>query len=194
MATVPAIGRKVLRALRGRPRDDARARRVVAVIECVLNQNARDPGAATSAALNPGVLQLCRDHAAGIVQIPCPEAHCLGLSRKRPAGTSIREALDTDAGRRGCRTIGADIAQRLQAYADDGCAVLAVIGGNEHSPGCAVHHGADALTADSGLLMRELQTELRQRGLDPPFVAMRDADPAALHDDLAQLRRLLQPA
>jgi predicted secreted protein len=182
------------RRLTGRPQGrllrDPRAGRIVAVIECVLNQNARDEGAATSPALNRDVLRLCSEHAVGIVQIPCPEMRALGLRRARPPGASIREALDTDAGRRCCRRISVETADRLQDYARSGCAVLAVVGGNEHSPGCAVHKGPGSLLPSSGILMRELQDELRRRGLELPFLALRDADASASAADIDRLTAL----
>jgi predicted secreted protein len=186
------------RRLTGRPQRpplrDSRAGRIVAVIECVLNQNARDEGAATSPALNRDVLRLCSEHAVGIVQIPCPEMRALGLGRARPPGASIRDALNTDAGRRCCRRIRVETADQLQDYARNGCAVLAVVGGNERSPGCAVHNGRGGLLPSSGVLMRELQHELRQRGLEFPFLAMRDADASALATDIGRLAALFESA
>jgi predicted secreted protein len=185
------IARRLTGRLRGQQRRDAPAGRIVAVIECVLNQNARDEGAAISPALNGDVLRLCSEHAIGIVQIPCPEMRVLGPARTRPPGTSIRAALDTDAGRRCCREISVETADRLQEYARNGYTVLAVLGGNAQSPGCAVHNGRSGLLPASGVLMRALQPELRQRGLELPFLAMRDADPAALATDVDRLAALV---
>jgi predicted secreted protein len=173
----------------GRPRD-GRGGRVVAVIECVLNQNARDAGAASTPALNTGVLHLCAAHAVGVVQIPCPEIAVLGCARNRRPGQSIRAALDTPDGRARCREISAAIGERLDAYRADGCRLLAVLGGNGQSPGCAVHAGDGGLLATSGILMRELQRELRARGIDVAFRGLRDADPSLLAEDLAWLHRL----
>lgn len=187
------LGRRLVAGRPERPpRRDMRAGRIIALIECVLNQNARDVGAATSPALDRDALRLCSDHAVGIVQIPCPEMRALGLGRARPSGTSIRAALDTDAGRRCCRRIGIEIADRLQDYARNGCTVLAVVGGNEHSPGCAVHNGPAGLLPSSGILMREPQDELRRRGLELPFIALRDADASALATDIDRLAGLLE--
>jgi predicted secreted protein len=171
---------------------DGRSRRVVAVIECVLNQNARDEGAAVSPAVNHEVLRLCREHAVGLLQMPCPEMRHLGLARTRPPGTSIRDALDTDAGRQCCREISIEVVDRLQDYARNGCDVLAVLGGNPQSPGCAVHPGPDGLLATSGVLMQELQAELHRRRLEVPFLALRDADASALAADVQQLERVFQ--
>jgi hypothetical protein len=42
--------------------------------------------------------------------------------------------------------------------------------------------------------MRTLQRELRQRGLELPFLAMRDADAAAMATDVDRLTALVNPA
>ena len=171
---------------------DARRGRVVAVIECILNQNARDRGAARFPALNEAVLRLCADHQAGIVQIPCPEMQCLGFQRRRPPGASIRQALDAPAGRECCRQLGQRIADRLLEYTDNGVRVLAVLGGNAQSPGCAVIAEATGLSAASGVLMRELERALRERNLAIPFRGIRDAEPDRLREDLRWLKDRLE--
>lgn len=181
------------RGLRGAPTAacDGRGRRVVAVIECVLNQNARDAGAARFEAVNVDMLKACARERVGLVQMPCPEVRHLGIARARPPGCSIREALDTDAGRRSCDAIAAEVADRLRAYADAGCEIVAVIGGNERSPGCAVHASSGRLGPRSGVLMRSLQRQLRDRGLDPPFMALRDDQPESLAVDLQEIETIL---
>jgi predicted secreted protein len=170
---------------------DPRGRRMVAVIDCMLNQNARDAGAARFAAMAWDVVQICHEHGVGIVQMPCPEIACLGAARARPAGLSLRAAVDTPAGRQCCAQISTDVADRLQGYVDAGYSVLAVLGGNPQSPGCAVHQGAGELAPRSGVLMLALQAELRRRGLEIQFRGMRDSDTAAWAQDLQWLRQTL---
>ncbi|HEX6850938.1 MAG TPA: hypothetical protein VF139_05985 [Candidatus Polarisedimenticolaceae bacterium] len=170
---------------------DGRGRRLIAVIECILNQNARDAGAADSPALNAEVVLLCRDHDVGLLQMPCPEIAFLGLKRTRPKGESIRAALDTPAGRRCCGNLAREVADRIEAYAREGCEVLALLGGNPGSPGCAVHEDGSGLRPESGVLMRELRAELRRRSIEIPFRGMRDHDPASHAEDVEWLRGVL---
>jgi len=190
------LSRGILRGLRwlrgrpGRPAADRRSGRLVAVIECILNQNARDAGAATCAAVNRDVLRLCEEHDVGILQMPCPEIAFLGLRRSRGRGESIREALDTPEGRRCCARIGVEVADRIEAYVREGYRVLAVLGGNPASPGCAVHPGSGRLEPASGVLMRELEAELGRRGIAIPFRGIRDHDPRELAEDTEWLRAL----
>jgi uncharacterized protein (DUF4213/DUF364 family)/predicted secreted protein len=167
---------------------DRRSRRVVLAIDCILNQNARDRGAATFPALNWEVLRLCEAFEVGVVQMPCPEMEFLGIVRERPPGTSIRAALDTDEGRTCCRRISVEVVDRVQKYVRQGYQILAILGGNPDSPGCAVHGGPAGLLATSGVLMRELQDELRQRNMEVPFRGIRDCDPIMMAEDIKWLQ------
>jgi predicted secreted protein len=167
---------------------DGRGRRIVAVIECLLNQNARDAGAANSAAMTWDLVSLCREHDVGLLQMPCPEVTCLGLDRARQPGQSIHALMLTQANRQACATIGVGVADRIETYVRSGYRVLAVLGGNPQSPGCAVHQDGGALLPPSGVLMIELQAELRRRGLEIPFRGMRDGNADLLAEDLHWLR------
>lgn len=170
--------------------DDRRGKRFIAVIECILNQNARDAGAAQYPALNFQLLQLCHEHDIGIMQMPCPEIAALGWRRVRPAGQTIRQALDTEEGHRRCAELAGTIANRIEAYVAQGYQPLAILGGNPLSPGCAVHSGEGRLGLESGIFMRELHTELSNRQLTIPFRGIRDHDPELLAQDLLWFRAL----
>lgn len=195
--------RKPIAALKGllgiaTPAADRRNRRFVVVIECVLNQNARDTGAACFPAMNLELLQLCHQHDVGIVQMPCPEIAALGFERKRPAGKGetqgLRQALDSEHGRSRCRALAVETAERIEGYLSQGCELLAIVGGNPHSPGCAIHHGPGGLREESGILMKALQEELRRRGHEAVFQPIRDHDPQLLQQDLARFQELLVSA
>ncbi|HHH40092.1 MAG TPA: hypothetical protein ENK50_11040 [Sedimenticola sp.] len=186
--------RRRLGAALGRPRpiDDRRGNRLMAVIHCHLNQNARDAGAACSPAITRELLELCLEHRTGILQMPCPEAAALGLERRRPPGESIRGALDTPEGRATCRRLAEETVATLVQYRDHGCQVTAIVGGNPQSPGCAVHGGTDVpLTGESGLFMLALEAAAQRHGLAVPFLPFRDADPTQRAADSAAIGRLL---
>jgi predicted secreted protein len=177
--------------LKRKPRKDPRSGRIVFVIECLLNQNARDRGAANSAAVTRQVIDVLADAGIGMAQIPCPEIACLGFRRERPPGVSIREALEAPGAVQGCRQLAKTTADRIQCYLDEKMDVVAILGGNEQSPGCAVHVAGDddtRLTAKSGAFMLALAEELDRRGLRVRFHGMRDIDPALLQDDIDWLR------
>lgn len=67
---------------------DQRSFKLVILIDCILNQNSRDFGAATYPSMNKDILHLCMKHNVGIFQIPCPEMAFLGLLRERKKGRS----------------------------------------------------------------------------------------------------------
>lgn len=191
-----SLTNKIAQAL-GCTARDPRSGRLIAVIECILNQNARDHGAATYPAINQAIVQLCLRYDIGLLQIPCPEMKCLGLRRERPAGITLRACLDTAAGWRCCQAISREVVDRFQDYLQNGYQLLAILGGNPASPGCAVHHeqdqqGQERLADHSGILMRALQVELRKRGLETPFVGIRDYRSELLRDDLARLEILFR--
>jgi len=193
-----SVVNRIAMALGFAPRDQ-RSRRLVAVIECALNQNARDAGAASYPALNKALLALCMQYDVGIVQIPCPEMRFMGLSRKIPPGKSIREVLDTPAGCQCCLAISLELVGTLRDYQNNHCRLLAILGGNSQSPGCAVHVQCDTadpgrLAAASGVLMRILQEELRKQGIDVPFKGMRDCNRDLLQQDLRWLEALFKNA
>lgn len=177
-------------AHRSGPPRDVRGGRFVVVIDCVLNQNVRDQGAANCPAMNFEILRLCHENGIGIMQMPCPEIAALGFKRQRPPGTSIRQALDTPAGRQACAELAASVVARILVLLDEGFEPLAVLGGNPRSPGCAVHQEVTALDAESGIFMLALQAELRRHGLDLPFRGLRDASPDGLAEDLQWFSQL----
>lgn len=169
---------------------DPRAKRMVFLIECLLNQNARDAGAAQSPAVTPGVIERLTQAQVGMAQIPCPEMNCLGFERRRAPGQSIRQALMNPAAGDCCRRLALTIADRIEDYQRQRYEVLAILGGNQQSPGCAVHVKTDdgaLLSERSGIFMQALAAELARRGLKIPFRGMRDADPGLLVKDLAWL-------
>lgn len=188
--------KKVIRLVKStgrssKPPDDIRGRCFVAVIDCILNQNARDAGAAQFPAMNFELLKLCHEHQVGILQMPCPEIAALGFKRERAPGSTIRDALDTEAGRRRCAEIATEVVDRVEAYRAEGYVLLAVLGGNPQSPGCAVRDNDRGLSNESGIFMKELQAELKKRNLGATFKGMRDHDPELLEQDLQWFRDVL---
>lgn len=181
----------------GRNRDDGTQRdcrggRFVAIIGCIANQNLRDDGAASFPAMNLALLSLCNQAGVGIHQMPCPEIVVLGFNRTRRPGTTIRQALETEEARRACADLASSVAGQLQASIDAGAELLAVLGGNMASPGCAVLGEEKRLDPASGVFMLALQAELLRRGIAVPFRGVRDISPELLDQDLAWLKTLFE--
>ena len=175
---------------------DNRSRRMVVVIECILNQNARDLGAATYPSMNTKLIQLCLKYEVGLFQIPCPEMTCLGFLRDRAPGQSIRDVLDTESGRKCCRKLARSVADRIEMYIKNGNKVLAVLGGNPESPGCAVHYKMEdnnkKISEKAGVFIQALFWELSQRHIDLPLIGIRDCKPEWLASDLHSLEQIFR--
>ena len=169
---------------------DNRSYRFVCVIDCILNQNARDAGAAASPAMNYKVIQLCHNYGVGLLQMPCPEIAFLGFSRNSPAGTSIRASLDTSDGRSHCRKLSIDIVNRVEEMISQGAKLVAVLGGNPESPGCAVPADNNKEQLPSGVLIVQLRSELHKRNIQVPIRGIRDCDAGLMAEDIHWLEQL----
>lgn len=196
-STLSLVSRLLPRRLRGLAPTvvaDDRSGRMVFLIECLLNQNARDRGAARSPAAERELVDLLLDAGVGLVQMPCPETYCLGFERKRAPGQSLRQALEAEQPAACCRHLATIAARRIQTYLEQGYEVIAILGGNVQSPGCAVHidgGGGTRLTGRSGVFMQALSDELARHDTHIPFHRIRDADPDLLRRDIQWLREQL---
>jgi predicted secreted protein len=159
--------------------DDQRSKKVILVLHCLLNQNARIdrcayfPGAmgeAAEAVVASGV---------GVLQMPCPELHCLGLDRsgrmQGGADIGIREALLEGKGRGACEALVQHVVRDVNEYRKHGFEIIGVVG-NDGSPACGVKltHYVSGEAPGEGAFMMLLREELANAGLDLPFVALRD--------------------
>ena len=141
---------------------DKRSKKMVFLAYCLLNQNAKVQGLAGYAgAFEPLVRTLLRS-GVGLVQLPCPEAICLGL--KRPLGTDTVEQYHTPKYRSVCCRMAEAAVNEMRAYRQAGYRVLAVLG-VEGSPSCSVEraprlvNGERRLVRGSGLFMMALRKE-----------------------------------
>jgi predicted secreted protein len=106
----------------------------------------------------------------------------------------MRDVLDTAQGRECCRKLSVFVADQIQEFLKNGFKVLAVLGGDVNSPGCAVHVSDEngyELVEGSGVFMMELYSELSKRNIKIPFRGVRDSDPRKLVEDVDWLDRLL---
>ncbi len=179
--------------------EDKRSRRVVAVIHCILNQNARAQKCAVYAGANTDVIEVLARHGVGMLQMPCPEMDFMGLDRARGEDQTIWDIIDTPEGHSFCRDLAKGVVDSIEDYLKNGYSVEAVLGGDTGSPGCAVRHlapeaGVQGLAENSGVLMRELMAELHSREIDIPFRGMHDSSPEALAEDIAWLDETLRAA
>jgi predicted secreted protein len=62
--------------------NDTRSKSIVFIAYCILNQNSISDGTASYPGYMKEILELLISYDLGIIQMPCPELHCLGLDRE----------------------------------------------------------------------------------------------------------------
>jgi predicted secreted protein len=160
--------------------EDQRSKKAILVLHCLLNQNARIarcayfPGAMGEAA------QAVVESGIGVLQMPCPELHCLGLDRsgriRDGTDLGIREALLEGEGRARCLALVEHVMRDVREYRKHGFQIVGVVG-NDGSPACGVeltHYRDRGEAPGLGAFMSLLREELSRNGLDIPLVALRD--------------------
>ena len=164
----------------------------MAVINCVVNHNARAQGAARYPGMNHDVVAVLNKHGAGVIQMPCPEMVCLGLARAREPGLSIRDVLDTPAGRSRCEELSVSVVDTIEEFRRNGYTVTALLGGDVGSPGCAVpfpppEDGAPGAGSGLGVFTKALLDELRRRDIQIPIRGIRDSARETMLEDIEWL-------
>jgi predicted secreted protein len=172
--------------------DDARGRLMVATINCAVNHNARAGSAARYPGMNDRLVDVLRKHAAGIIQMPCPERVVIDLPRTRGEGVTIREAMETPERLELCRKLAVAAADEIEEFGANGYTVAAILGGDVKSPGCAVP--ADTTAEEDraaghewGVFTGMLREELAGRGIEIPIRGIRDSAEETLRADLEWL-------
>lgn len=176
--------------------EDARSKRVVLAVHCILNQNARIDRCAYFPGAMGEIAQLLMESGVGIVQMPCPELMHLGLDREAHGGREIgiREALSEEEGRSACAEMARHLIFQVEEYRRHGFEVLGVIG-NDGSPACGVdrtHYHGTGSGAGEGAFIRSVREELEERGIDIPFIAVADHEWTERTERLREL--LARPA
>lgn len=170
--------------------DDKRSMKMVALINCVINHNARDATWAKYPGINIDVIEVLNKHGYGIMQMPCPEMDFLGHARKRKDEESILDVLDTNKGRPHCAKLAVKVVDDIVEYRANGYTVAAVLGGDVESPGCAVPAPGKQKTGKWGVFLGAIKDELHRRNIKIPIRGLRDSTKETLQEDLTWLENL----
>jgi len=178
---------------------DKRGCKIVVVAHCILNQNSRVLGIAYYPGMVNEIVDILRKYDAGVIQMPCPELTYAGLLR----WSQTKEQYDTPAFREHCRQIASHIADQVEEYLRNGFKVLAILG-VDGSPTCGVDETSVGyeggylpkfaptreanLIKAPGILIEELQSELKKRKVTVPFKGIRDT---RVTQDAAWLEKIL---
>ena len=153
---------------------DKRGSRIIFLSHCILNQNAKVRGIAEYPGAIVPLVELLLEQDIGMYQMPCPEMVCLALPRTREPAVSIRDVLDTPEGRSRCEELSVSVVDTIDEYRRNSYTVVAVLGGDVGSPGCAVpppsaEAGGNTTSTGFGVFTKALLDELRRRDIQIPI-------------------------
>ncbi|MFZ5966365.1 MAG: CD3072 family TudS-related putative desulfidase [Bacillota bacterium] len=154
---------------------DARSKKIVLVAHCILNQNSISDGTANFPGTNESILNLLLQANVGIVQLPCPELHCLGLDRgdihggERPVvveNTRIRHELEKTKSIEKMNMLVEQIIYQIEEYRKNGFSNLGIIGINR-SPSCGINTTSknDQEVEGQGVFIEMLKESLEKKSI-----------------------------
>jgi predicted secreted protein len=135
----------------------------------------------------PAVVDVLRASDVGIVQMPCPELHCLGLDRGNVLGgstsvveenTRIRGALQQPASRQTIDRLAHQVVAQIAEYRKHGFDVKGIVGINR-SPSCGVETTSreNREVPGEGVFIEALGHLMDERGLQVECVGIKDSEP-----------------
>ena len=156
--------------------NDKRSKKIALVAYCILNQNSRVLGLAERPSAITEIVEFLVRMDVGIIQMACPELTYAGILRK----SQTKDEYDNVMFKDHCRKIAEEIARQIQEYAK--CEIkLKIVIGVDGSPSCGV--------TDSGILIEELRSILKEKEITVPFHGIRYN---RLSEDLKELEKLIK--
>ncbi|MFH1573871.1 MAG: CD3072 family TudS-related putative desulfidase [Acidobacteriota bacterium] len=166
---------------------DARSKKLILVAHCVLNQNAISDGTADYPGSAKEAASLLLQSQLGIIQMPCPELHCLGLDRGDPHGaerpvvvenTRIRELMKQRPASRILRFLVRSLAYQMDEYLRHGFTIAGIVGINR-SPSCGVNTTStnNREVEGEGIFIEALRKELESRNIHTRWTGIKTSDP-----------------
>ena len=162
---------------------DARSKSIIFTAHCILNQNSISDGTATHPGHMNEILDLLSSSDIGIVQMPCPELHCLGLDRGNPEGcrspvveenTRIREELGSSSSKIKIDQLVQHIVLQISEYLKYGFNIKGIVGINR-SPSCGVDTTSEnnMEVEGKGVFIKALQQELKKKNIQIEFTGIK---------------------
>ena len=176
-----------------------REKKIVLVVHCILNVNAKVEGIAPSkAGVEELVIGLMRQ-GYGIIQLPCVEQDMCGIRR----WGQVKEQLDHPNFRQRCHTLLMPILNQVDDFIQNGYSVCGIVG-LDGSPSCGVELTCSGewygeigegfhvlekantlqMVPKSGVMMDVLKSMLKERNITIPFLAVDEANPEKSVQDI----------
>lgn len=151
-----------------------KAKKIIVVSHCVLNQNAVLDGWGRAKGAFPLVHEIIEE-GVGIIQLPCPEFLLYGPKRE----PKTYEEYDFKEYRAHCKKLIPDIVEQIKVYLAHGYIFTGILG-IRNSPTCSI-------AGQRGVLMEELFIALGEIGIQPPFFEVPE-----LYDEQSQEKNLVR--
>ncbi len=181
-----------------------RSKKMVLLSHCLLNVNSKVEGFNPFAAMFKELLELLHEENYGIIQLPCPEIHLLGMRR----WGVVKDQLSYPLARSEMLRLLEPIRYQLTAYLDAGYSIPFVIG-VDGSPSCGVGFTCRSdrwrgemssleslelfkdirIVPEKGAYMELLEELLRTEGIAIEFLSVDEENPS---ESLDELRRRLR--
>ncbi|WP_291858529.1 CD3072 family TudS-related putative desulfidase [Marinilabilia sp.] len=167
--------------------EDRRSKKIIFLAHCIFNQNAVSDGTASHEGTMTELVELINLSGIGVVQMPCPELHCIGLTRgdingrKRSVteeNSRIRNIMEKETSLVKIKHLIQPVICKIMEYHENGFEIKGIVGINR-SPSCGVEttsHDSKEVEGQ-GVFVTELQNELEKRGLHIPFVGIKGFEP-----------------
>lgn len=166
--------------------DDYRSKKVIILSHCLLNQNSISDGTSDFPSQFNEIIEFLMINCIGMIQLPCPELLCLGLSRrdihgaKRPLldeNTRIRELMNEPGNVQVMQHKAEEMTIQIQEYQKYGFQVTGLIGVNR-SPSCGIEttskNGAEE--QGKGVFMEIFSKTLAEHGITIPMVGTKTSE------------------
>ena len=180
---------------------DKRSKSVVFVAHCILNQNAKSDGTASYPGVIKEIFELLNTTNLGIIQMPCPELHCLGLDRgdingsTRPVieeNTRIRKMMSQEDTITKTKQLIQQVIYQIIEYIKHGFEVKGIIGINR-SPTCGVDSTSEnnKEIKGEGVFIAELHKELIKNDIHVDIVGIKVFEPENAIITIKKLLRIV---
>jgi len=165
---------------------DVRSKNCVFLSHCLLAQVVRAQGVAKWPGSCTPVVQWCLDNDVNMIQMPCPEYSCAGMSRQ----THGKKYYEEHHLRQKCLGDVHAVIEVMFDHLKSGHNILAIIC-VEFSPACSPNEGRSPYNP-KGIFIEELQKEMRATDIRSiPFIGVSDRWLKRLDKDLAGLKERL---
>ena len=175
---------------------DGRSKKVIFLAHCLLNQNSISDGTADFPCANNNLIIELIKNEIGIVQMPCPELHCLGLDRKNIYGgeinvlienTRIRKEMNNSEAKKILKILVENVISQIKEYHKNEFDIIGIIGSNR-SPSCGVETTSEnnLELKGEGVFIIELKKRLKEENIKVPIIGIK-----ATEDYIKKIKNIL---